>query len=64
VYQSITSATSGYSAVATVATTSWTSASLANNNYWYEVTATIGTNWTSTTSAATARRTITTGHCA
>jgi hypothetical protein len=61
IYQS-NSSTSGYSAAATgVTATSWTSPSLAIGNYWYEVTAYIGTNWISTQSSATAQRTIVVG---
>ena len=60
VFQSTTSALTGYSQVATgVATTSWTSASLATGKqYWYEVTVTVGTNWISVKSAATGSTTI------
>jgi hypothetical protein len=64
VLRSTTSATSGYSTVATVTTTSWTSGSLSNGNYWFEVIANIGTNWKSVASAATTKRTISTGTCA
>lgn len=60
IYQSTTSATTGYSAVATgVSTTSWTSGTLtANKTYWYEAAAVIGTNWTSPNSSPTTGRTI------
>lgn len=59
IYDSTTSATTGYSLLATGATgTSWTSGSLSTGTYWFEVQAAIGTNWTSANSAATAQRTI------
>ena len=59
VYQSTTSATSGYSLVASgVTTNSWTSGTLSNSSYWYEVVAYYSANWTSAKSAATAQRTI------
>jgi hypothetical protein len=54
VYQSTTSATSGFSlAAAGILTTSWTSASLNSGNYWYRVTVTVGSNWTSAQSSTT-----------
>jgi len=57
--QSTTSSSSGFSSVATgVAGTSWTSASLANGNYWYRVVGFVGTNWASAQSSSTAQRTI------
>lgn len=60
VYESTTSATGTYASVATgVATTSWTSGTLtAGTHYWFEVTASVGSNWTSTKSSATAESTI------
>jgi hypothetical protein len=60
VYDSTTSATGTYTSVATgVATTSWTSGTLtAGTHYWFEVTVSVGSNWTSTKSAATAESTI------
>jgi hypothetical protein len=60
VYDSTTSATGTYSSIATgVTTTSWTSGSLnTNTNYWFEVTVSIGSNWTSAKSSATAESTI------
>jgi len=62
VYESTTSSSTGFSAVATgVAGTSWTSGSLTLGSYWFEVAAYIGTNWASSNSAATAPRTITLG---
>ncbi len=60
VFEATTSATGTYTSVATgVTTTSWTSGTLtAGTNYWFEVTALIGTNWTSVKSAATGESTI------
>ena len=64
VLDSTTSATSGYSVAASgVATTSWTSGSLANGNYWFEVTASVGTHWTSPNSAASGETTLATLSC-
>ncbi len=62
VYDSTTSATGTYSSIATgVTTTSWTSGTLtAGTNYWFEVTVSVGSNWTSTKSSATAESTINT----
>jgi hypothetical protein len=60
VYASTTSAATGFSSLATgVAATSWTSASLATGNYWFEVAAYEGTQWASANSLVTAQRTIT-----
>lgn len=59
IYESRTSASSGYSVVASAVTgTSWTSLSLSTGTYWFEVAASIGTNWVGPTSAATAGHTI------
>lgn len=59
VSDSTTSATSGYSVAASGLTgTSWTSGSLGNGNYWFEVTASVGTNWTSPNSAASGETTL------
>ena len=58
IYQSTTSATGPYIAVATAGASPWTSGSLALGTYWYEVDAVIGTGWRSLRSAATAQRTI------
>jgi hypothetical protein len=60
VYDSTTSATGTYSSVASgVATTSWTSGTLtAGTHYWFEVTVSIGSNWSSAKSTATAESTI------
>jgi cellulose 1,4-beta-cellobiosidase len=62
VYDSTTSATGTYSSIATgVTTTSWTSGTLtAGTNYWFEVTASVGSNWTTAKSSATAESTINT----
>ncbi len=46
VYDSTTSATSGFNLVAgAVGTTTWTSPSLTTGSYWYRVAAAIGGNW-------------------
>jgi hypothetical protein len=60
VYQSSTSSSTGFTVVASgVATTSWTSASLPTGlTYWYKVSATIGSNWTSSMSTASTGRLI------
>jgi hypothetical protein len=60
VYDSTTTATGTYSLVASgVATTSWTSGTLVSStNYWFEVLAKIGSNWSSVKSAPTGESTI------
>ncbi len=59
VYQSTTSATAGFTSVATgVATATWTSGTLAAAIYWYKVTVTMGSNWVSAQSTATSQATI------
>lgn len=59
VYDSTTSATGTYSLVASgVGATSWTSGTLANNHFWFEVLAAVGTQWSSARSSATAQTTI------
>ncbi len=64
VYQSTTSASSGYSAAATGVTgTSWTSGTLSAATYWFEVSATVGTKWASPNSTATASRVISSSSC-
>jgi hypothetical protein len=64
VYQSNTTATGTYTLQASgVATTSWTTAALSAGDYWYQVVADIGSNWTSAKSAATAERIISTSGC-
>lgn len=63
--QSTTSATSGYTTVATGITgATWTSASLATGTYWFEVSAAIGDNWLSASSSAAGQRTILVAACA
>jgi hypothetical protein len=62
IYQSTTSATAGFTLVATgVTALTWTSGTLANGNYWYEVAPEIGDNWLGSTSSATAETTIKNG---
>jgi hypothetical protein len=59
IWQSTTSATSGFTSVASGVTgTSWTSSSLGKGTYWFEVSARIGSNWNGPTSTASAQRTI------
>jgi len=60
VYQSTTSATSGYSVVASdVTTTSWLTATLKKGTYWYAVASVVGSSsWISSMSAPTQARTI------
>jgi hypothetical protein len=60
VWESTTSATAGFTQVATGLTaTTWTSGALkVNRSYWYEVSATIGGAWSTASSAATAPITI------
>jgi hypothetical protein len=60
VYDATTSASGTYTLVASgVTTTSWTSGTLASStNYWFEVLANVGSNWSSAKSAATGESTI------
>ena len=60
VYEATTSSSGTYTSVATgVSTTSWTSGTLtAGTNYWFEVLAVVGTNWSSSKSSATGESTI------
>ena len=59
VSQSSTSATSGYSVVATgVTARNWTTGSLSTGKYWYAVAATVGTHWASVHSSGVGSRTI------
>jgi hypothetical protein len=60
VYDTTTSASGTYTLVAAdVASTSWTSGTLASGtNYWFKVTASIGSNWTGSKSSATGESTI------
>lgn len=54
IYQSTTSASSGYTLAASgVTATSWTSPGLGTATYYYEVTAVTGTYWQSADSSAT-----------
>ena len=53
-----------YTAVATVTGTSWTSGSLTNGfNYYYEITTTAGSKWTSAPTDPTPRRYVAGGAC-
>jgi hypothetical protein len=64
IYKSTTSATTGYTLAASgVTTTTWTSGTLANATYWFEVTAYTGTNWISANSAASPSHKIATTGC-
>jgi hypothetical protein len=59
VYDTKTSATGTYTLLASgIATNSYTTAALATGNYWFEVTATMGTNWAGAKSSATGESTI------
>ena len=60
VYDSTTSATGTYSLLASgISTNSYTSGTLmTNKNYWFEVTAVVGSNWASAKSSATGESTI------
>jgi len=59
VWQSTTSATSGYSSAASgVVGTSWPSVSLNSGHYWFEVSASIGTNWAGPKSTASGESTV------
>ncbi|HAM02263.1 MAG TPA: hypothetical protein DCQ30_08580 [Acidimicrobiaceae bacterium] len=60
VYEATAAASGPYRAVATgVTSTSWTSGGLSSANYWFEVTAYLGTNWQSVLSTASAESTTT-----
>jgi hypothetical protein len=59
IYDSTTSATSGYSVVLSGVTgTSWTSGSLASGNYWFEVSSSVGTNWSGPSSGTSGETTV------
>ena len=59
VYQSTTSASSGFASVKTGLTTpTWTTDTLAAATYWYKVTVNIGSNWASSQSTVTSQVTI------
>jgi hypothetical protein len=63
VYQSTTSASTGYSLVSSgVTTTSWASGTLANGKYWFEVSAVFGSNWQGVNSSASGSSTIQTAN--
>lgn len=62
VYQSTSAASGPYTPVATgVTATTWTSGALGTGSYWYEVSATVGSNWVGANSSATAQRTVVVG---
>jgi hypothetical protein len=64
VYKSTTSATSGFAVTASGVTASpWTSGTLSNATYWFEVSALIGSNWVSPNSSATGSHVITSAAC-
>jgi hypothetical protein len=64
VYDSTTTVTGTYTSLVTgVTTASWTSGTLSAANYWFEVVAYIGTNWSGTKSAATGESTISSSGC-
>jgi hypothetical protein len=64
VWQSTTTAGGAYTQVVSgVTTTSWTTGVLSAGNYFFEVVANVGTNWSSAKSAATAQRTLTSTAC-
>jgi hypothetical protein len=59
VYQSTTSATTGFTVAASnVTTLSYTQSGLGFGNYWFEVEGSVGTHWIGPTSGATVKRTI------
>jgi len=59
IYDSTTSATGSYSQIGTSTTSPWTSSTLTSGtNYWFEVVANIGSNWSSVKSSATGESTI------
>lgn len=62
IYQSTTSATSGFTVAASAVTgTTWTSGTLSSGStYWYEVAAVLSTTWQSAPSTATTGRKIST----
>jgi hypothetical protein len=60
VYKSTTSGTSGFTVAASdVTALTYTQSGLGLGSYWFEVSGSVGTNWTGPNSAATAKRTIT-----
>ena len=59
VYQSMTSATSGFTEVkAGLSTPTWTTATLSAATYWYKVTVIFGNNWASVQSTVSNQATI------
>jgi hypothetical protein len=59
IYDSTTGPTSGYSLYASgVSGTTYTTASLPSGNYWFEIAASIGSNWVGPRSSAATVRTI------
>ncbi len=59
IYDSTTSATGAYNQIGNSTTSPWTSSTLTSGtNYWFEVVATIGSNWSSAKSSATGESTI------
>ena len=59
IYDSTTSATGTYASIGTATTSPWTSGTLTSGtNYWFEVIADIGSNWSSVKSSATGESTI------
>jgi hypothetical protein len=59
IYDSTTSATGTYASIGTATTSPWTSGALTvGTNYWFEVVANIGSNWSSVKSSATSESTI------
>lgn len=64
VYRSTTSATSGFSVLASgVAATSYTTATLLPGTYWFEVESDLNSTWKGSPSTATAPRTIGVASC-
>lgn len=64
VYRSTTSATAGFTVAASgVTATSWTSGTLSNGTYWFQVAAYIGSNWKSPNSPAPASRRVSVTGC-
>jgi hypothetical protein len=65
IYESTTSATSGYTLANTGVTgTAWTSGNLKNGTHWFEVVANAGTFWVSPGSAAMGPFVVSMGNCA
>lgn len=63
-YQSSTSSSGPYSVIKTgLTTTTYTQTGLGIGSYWFEVSATLGSNWVGPLSAPTQQRTITLALC-